>query len=74
MLKSPVGTTTHNKLQLTDAQLASFLSNVHLNNKPQPYFFKEEFKYLRYTTPFFDHGHKRAIYDFLVTGQHHDYF
>jgi hypothetical protein len=25
-------------------------------------------------TPFFDDGHKRAIYNFLVTGQHRDYF
>ncbi len=24
--------------------------------------------------PFFDDGHKRAIYNFLVTGQHRDYF
>jgi hypothetical protein len=73
MLKSPVGTTAQNDV-LTEAQLASFLSDVHLADDPQPYFFEEEFKYLHYMTPFFDDGHKRAIYDFLVTGQHRDYF
>jgi hypothetical protein len=50
------------------------LIDVHLANKPQPYFFEEEFKYLHYTTPFFVDGHKRAVYNFLVTGQHCDYF
>ncbi len=70
---SPVGATAQNDV-LTEAQLASFLSDVHLADDLQPYFFEEEFKYLHYTTPFFDDGHKRAIYDFLVTGQHRDYF
>ncbi len=73
MLKSPVGATAQNDV-LTEAQLASFLSDVHLADDPQPYFFEEEFKYLHYMTPFFDDGHKRAIYNFLVTSQHHDYF
>jgi uncharacterized membrane protein YgcG len=73
-LKSPVGVTAKNDVQLTDMLLASYFSNVHLANELQPYFFDEEFKYLHYTTPFFDNGHKRAIYDFLVTGQHCDYF
>ncbi len=73
MLKSPVGATAQNGV-LTEAQLASFLSNVHLADDLQPYFFEEEFKYLHYTTPFFDDGHKRAIYNFLVTGQHRDYY
>jgi hypothetical protein len=61
-------------VQLTDTQLASFLSNVYLANKPQPYFLEEQFKYLHYMTPFFGNGHKRAIYDVQVTGQHHYYF
>jgi hypothetical protein len=73
MLKSPVGATAQNDM-LTEVQLASFLSNVHLADDLQPYFFEEEFKYLHYTTPFFDDGHKRAIYNFLVTGRHCDYF
>ncbi len=73
MLKSPVGATAQNDV-LTEAQLASFLSDVHLADDRQPYFFEEEFKYLHYTTPFFDDGHKRAICNFLVTGQHRDYF
>jgi hypothetical protein len=73
MLKSPVGATAQNDV-LTEAQLASFLSDVHLADDPQPYFSEEEFKYLHYTTPFFDDGHKRAIYNFPVTGQHRDYF
>ncbi len=47
---------------------------MHLADDPQPYFFEEEFKYHHYTTPFFNDDHKRAIYDFLVTGQHCDYF
>jgi hypothetical protein len=71
MLKLPVGITTQND---TDVQLASFISNVHLANKLQPYFYDKEFKYLHYMTPFFDDGHKRAIHNFLVTGQHLDYF
>jgi hypothetical protein len=74
MLKSSVGATAQINMQLTDTQLASYFSDVHLANKPQPYFFDEEFKYLHYTTPFFDIGNKRAIYNYLVTGQHCDYF
>jgi hypothetical protein len=72
MQKSPVGATVQN--DVTETQLASFFSDVHLSEDPQPYFLEEEFKYLHYTTPFFDDGHKRAIYNFLVTGQHRDNF
>jgi hypothetical protein len=74
MLKLSVGTTAQNNMQLTDVQLASYFSDVHLTNELQPYFFDEEFKYLHYTTPFFDDGNKRAIYNYLVIGQHRVYF
>ena len=74
MLMSPFGATAQNHSLLTDEQLTRFMNNVQLDDEPQPFFFDEEFKYIYYKTPFFDDGHKRAIYDFQVAGQHRDYF
>ena len=74
MLTLPFGATAQNHLLLADEQLTRFMNNVQLHNEPQPFFFNEEFKYIYYKTPFFDEGHKRAIYDFQVAGQHREYF
>lgn len=74
MLVSPFGATTPNPSQLADEQLTRYMNDVQLDNEPELFFFEEEFKYFFYKTPFFDDGHKRAIYDFLVAGQHRDYF
>jgi hypothetical protein len=74
MLMSPFGATAQNHSQLADEQLTRFMNDVQLDDEPQPFFFEEEFKYLYYKTPFFDDGHKRAIYDFQVAGQHRNYF
>jgi hypothetical protein len=74
MLMSPFGATAQNHLLLADEQLTRFMNNVQLDNKPQPFFLDKDFMYIYYKTPFFDNGHKRAIYGFQVAGQHRDYF
>jgi hypothetical protein len=76
MLKSPAfGATTPNEVQLTTKeQLANSMTDVHLNAKPQPFYFNEEFKYFHYISSFVDNGHTRAFYDFQVMSHHWDYF
>ena len=74
MLTSLFGATAQNHSQLADEQLARFMNDVQLDEEPQPFFFDKEFKYFYNKTPLFDNGHKMAIYDFQVAGQHRDYF